>query len=82
MQKLSSHPIQSRRVLLTAIHIVGHKNLIKVSNESENVQVVKVKWGIVQQIFVSTKYSDIGCGVFTRKKGQKQRFIKSQRVLA
>jgi hypothetical protein len=37
MQKLSSHPIQSRRVLLTAIHIVGHKNLIKVSNESENV---------------------------------------------
>ena len=67
MQKLSSHPIQSRRVLLTAIHIVGHKNLIKVSNESENVQVVKVKWGIVQQIFVSTKYSDIGCEVFTRK---------------
>ena len=65
MQKLSSHPIQSiRRVLLTAIHIVGHKNLIKVSNESENVQVVKVKWGIVQQIFVSMKYSDIGCGVF------------------
>ena len=64
MQKLSSHPIQSRRVLLTAIHIVGHKNLIKVSNESENVQVVKVKWGIVQQIFVSMKHSDSSCGVF------------------